>query len=139
MLERREDYYMHNGKQVRDKPYFKTIRFRVIQEPDVALLGLKGGEIDEMMLTPQQWRTQTTDDEFYKNNTKAYGTEWVSFHFVWNLPEPVVRRQARPLGDDLCLRPRGDAAEAALRPRSAGQRHVPSRVALGTRRPHRPS
>jgi len=89
LLTRREDYYMHNGKQVRDKPYFKTIRFRVIQEPGVAILGLKGGEIDEMILTPQQWRTQTIDDDFYKDCTKVYDTEWVSFHFVWNCANPM--------------------------------------------------
>lgn len=88
LLTRREDYYMVNGKQVRDKPYFKTIRFRVIQEPGVALLGLKGGEIEELILTPQQWRTQTNDDEFYRSCTKAYDTEWVSFHFVWNCKTP---------------------------------------------------
>jgi len=89
LLTRREEYYMHNGKQVRDKPYFKTIRFRVIQEPGVALLGIKGGEIDELQLTPQQWRTQTIDDDFYKDCTKAYDTEWVSFHFVWNCANPM--------------------------------------------------
>ncbi len=89
LLTRREDYYMHDGKQVRDKPYFKTIRFRIIQEPGVALLGLKGGEIDDLILTPQQWRTQTIDDDFYKNCTKVYDTEWVSFHFVWNCANPM--------------------------------------------------
>jgi peptide/nickel transport system substrate-binding protein len=89
LLTRRESYYMHNGKQVRDKPYFKTIRFRVIQEPGVALIGLKGGEIDELQLTPQQWRTQTNDDDFYKDCTKVYDTEWVSFHFVWNIANPM--------------------------------------------------
>lgn len=88
LLERREDYYLHKGKQVRDKPYFKTIRFRVIQEAGVALLGLKGGEIDELILTPQQWRQQTIDDDFYKTCTKAYDTEWVSFHFNWNCSKP---------------------------------------------------
>jgi peptide/nickel transport system substrate-binding protein len=89
LLTRRESYYMVNGKQVRDKPYFKTIRFRVIQEPGVALLGLKGGEVDDLILTPQQWRTQTVDDDFYKTCTKAYDTEWVSFHFVWNCANPM--------------------------------------------------
>ena len=89
LLTRRDDYYLHNGKQVRDKPYFKTIRFRVIQEPGVALLGLKGGEVDELILTPQQWRTQTIDDAYYQTCTKAYDTEWVSFHFVWNCKNPM--------------------------------------------------
>ncbi|MDX1944272.1 MAG: ABC transporter substrate-binding protein [Pirellulaceae bacterium] len=89
VLTRREEYYMHEGKQVRDKPYFKTIRFKVIQEPGVAFLALKGGDIDDLILTPQQWRTQTTDDDFYKNCTKVYDTEWVSFHFLWNCQNPM--------------------------------------------------
>ena len=88
VLTRRDDFYQHQGEQVRDKPHFKTIRFRVIQEPGVALLGLKGGEIEELILTPQQWRTQTIDDDFYKTCTKAYETEWVSFHFNWNCQSP---------------------------------------------------
>jgi peptide/nickel transport system substrate-binding protein len=89
VLTRREDYYMHEGKQVRDKPYFKTIRFKIIQEPGVAFLALKGGDIDDLILTPQQWRTQTTDESFYQNCTKVYDTEWVSFHFVWNCANPM--------------------------------------------------
>jgi len=84
VLERRESYYMHGGKQVRDKPYFKTVRFRIRDNPSVALLGLKAGDIDEMIIIPEQWRTQTTDDEFYKTNTKAYALEWTEFHFLWN-------------------------------------------------------
>jgi peptide/nickel transport system substrate-binding protein len=88
VLERREDYYMHEGKQVRDKPYFKTIRFKFLREPGVALLGLKGGEIDELQLTPEQWLKQTGDDAFYENNTKAYDTEWVNFQFNWNCARP---------------------------------------------------
>lgn len=84
VLERREDYYMHKGKQVRDKPYFKTIRFQVVQDPTVALLSLKRGDIDELILTPQQWKEQTEGNDFYGKCTKAYATEWVSFHFLWN-------------------------------------------------------
>jgi peptide/nickel transport system substrate-binding protein len=84
VLERRESYYMHNGKQVRDKPYFKTVRFRIRDNPSVALLALKAGDIDEMIIIPEQWRTQTNDDEFYKTNTKAYALEWTEFHFLWN-------------------------------------------------------
>lgn len=84
VLMRREDYYMHEGKQVRDKPYFKEIRFRIVPEPSVALLALKKGDLDELMLTPEQWMTQTGDDEFYRKCTKAYGLEWVYYYFGWN-------------------------------------------------------
>jgi peptide/nickel transport system substrate-binding protein len=89
VLERREDYYMFDGKQVRDKPYFKTIRFRIRPDLSVALLGLKAGDIDEMQLAPEMWRTQTNDDEYYRTNTKASGLEWTEFHFLWNLDDPL--------------------------------------------------
>jgi peptide/nickel transport system substrate-binding protein len=41
-----------------------------------------------MILNPEQWNSQTGDDEFYRKNTKAYGLEWTSFHFVWNVETP---------------------------------------------------
>jgi len=88
VLERREDFYMQGGKQVRDKPYFKTIRFRVTQDPNVALLALKKGDLDEMLLMPEQWVQQTNDAEFYQHNTKVRGVEWVYFYFGWNMKEP---------------------------------------------------
>jgi peptide/nickel transport system substrate-binding protein len=88
VLERRESYYMHNGKQVRDKPYFKTVRFRIQADPSTSVLAMKAGDLDEMELTPEQFKTQTGDAEFYKLNTKAYATEWTSFHFIWNTKTP---------------------------------------------------
>ena len=88
VLTRRESWYMHQGKQVRDKPYFKEVRVRIIEDQNTALLALKKGEIDELMLLPEQWITQTADDEFYEKNTKASGLEWVSFHFAWNIATP---------------------------------------------------
>ena len=88
VLERREDYYMFEGKQVRDKPYFKTVRFRITTDPNVALLALKKGDLDEMLLTPEQWVEQTNDDQFYGLNTKVKGVEWVYFYFGWNVKEP---------------------------------------------------
>lgn len=89
VLTARESWYMHDGKQVRDKPYFSTIRFRIRPDASVALLALKSGDIDEMQLSPEQWRTQTNDDAYYKNNTKAYGLEWTEFHFLWNCQDPL--------------------------------------------------
>lgn len=88
VLERREDYYLHEGQQVRNKPYFKQIRFRVNADSNVSLLALKSGEIDELELTPEQWMTQTGDDEFYSRNTKARGLQWTAFQFAWNLQTP---------------------------------------------------
>ena len=84
VLTRRESYYMHEGEQVRDRPYFKEIRMKVIQDPETALLALRKGDIEEMQLTPEQWQSRTSSDEFYANNTKVYALEWVYFYFGWN-------------------------------------------------------
>jgi peptide/nickel transport system substrate-binding protein len=84
-LERNELYYIVNGKPVRDKPYFKTIRMRVVPDSTTALLALKSGELDEMQLQPEQWKSQTNDAEFYKRNTKATGLAWDLYYIAWNL------------------------------------------------------
>ncbi len=84
ILSRNESYYMVDGKQVRPKPYFKEIRFEIITDTNTSLLALKSGRIEESILTAEQWVTQTGTEEFYKLNTKAKDTEWVSFHFCWN-------------------------------------------------------
>ncbi len=104
VLERRESYYMHKGKQVRDKPYFKTIRYKVLADSSVALLGLKAGDIDELQLTPDLWKTQTGGNDFYQRNTKVYAVEWVEYHFLWNCSLPQFSdkrvRQALSLAFD---------------------------------------
>jgi peptide/nickel transport system substrate-binding protein len=89
VLKSRESWYLHEGKQVRDRPFFQRIRFRIRPDEAVSLLALKAGDIDEMQLSPSVWTTQTVDSEFYSKNTKAYGTEWTEFHFLWNLKDPL--------------------------------------------------
>jgi len=91
VLRRRENWARVNGKQVREEPYFEEIRFRIIEDPNTTLLALKKGEIDEMILQPEQWMTQTVDDDFYDRNTKATAPEWVSFHFGWNIDTVFFR------------------------------------------------
>ena len=88
VLRRRKSWSQVNGRRVRDEPYFAEIRFRIIEDPNTTLLALKSGEIDEMMLQPEQWTTQTTDADFYERNTKVTAPEWVSFHFGWNIGTP---------------------------------------------------
>jgi peptide/nickel transport system substrate-binding protein len=88
VLRRRESWSRVDGKQVREEPAFKEIRFRIIEDSNTALLALKAGEIDELPLSPEQWTTQTTDDGFYARNTKVTAPEWVSFHFGWNIESP---------------------------------------------------
>jgi peptide/nickel transport system substrate-binding protein len=88
VVRRRENYYMVNGKQVREKPYFKEIRVKVIQDFNTALVALKAGQIEEQLLRPEQWVNQTNDDTFYERNTKVTAVEWTEFHFVWNTETP---------------------------------------------------
>jgi len=88
VLRRRGSWSSVRGKQVREPPFFKEIRFRIIEDPNTSLLALKSGEIDEMVLLPEQWTTQTKGEDFYQRNTKATAPEWVSFHFGWNIDTP---------------------------------------------------
>ncbi len=88
VLQRRDSYYMHNGKQVRDKPYFKQIVFKIIEDVNTTLLALKSGEIEESELGAEQWQTQTSGDDYYNHNTKITGPEWTYFYFGWNLKTP---------------------------------------------------
>ncbi|MBA61702.1 MAG: peptide ABC transporter substrate-binding protein [Planctomycetaceae bacterium] len=91
ILKRRESYYMFDDQQVRQKPHFETVRFKIIENPNTALLSMKKGELEEMMLTPEQWQSQTIDDDFYKFNTKSYALEWVYYYFGWNFRSPFFK------------------------------------------------
>ena len=84
VVRRRDSYYMHDGKQVRPKPYFKEIRVKVIEDFNTALLALKAGQIDQMELRAEQWMNQTNGDDYYAKNTKVTALEWTEFHFNWN-------------------------------------------------------
>ena len=88
VVRRRENYYLHNGQEVRAKPYFREIRVKVIEDFNTALVALKAGQIEETILRPEQWISQTNDEEFYRRNTKVTDLEWTEFHFLWNLQSP---------------------------------------------------
>lgn len=90
-LRRRESYYMHNGKQVRDKPYFAQIRFRILEDANTRLLALQSGEIEESELGSEQWKTQTGGRDYYRYNTKATGAEWTFFYIGWNQKTPFFK------------------------------------------------
>jgi peptide/nickel transport system substrate-binding protein len=88
VLRRRESFYMQNGRQVRPKPYFREIRVKVIPDFNTAMVALKGGQIEDSIVRPEQWVTQTNDDDFYQRNTKVTALEWTEFHFTWNTKTP---------------------------------------------------
>jgi peptide/nickel transport system substrate-binding protein len=115
LVKRRESYYIHAGKPVRDKPYFAQMRFRIIEDGNTRLLALKSGDIEESELEAEQWITQTGED-FYQENTKVWGPEAKYMYIGWNLDTRKVPffhdlqvRQAmayalnyREMLDDLC-------------------------------------
>ncbi|HZZ28177.1 MAG TPA: ABC transporter substrate-binding protein [Pirellulales bacterium] len=84
VFKRRDDWYLQNGRQVRQKPFFEEIRFAIKEDPNTALLDLKRGTLDDYEIQQAQWANQTNDAEFYRKNTKAYGSEWTYFFFGWN-------------------------------------------------------
>ncbi|HTQ38375.1 MAG TPA: ABC transporter substrate-binding protein [Pirellulales bacterium] len=84
VFKRRDDWYLQNGKQVRQKPFFDEIRFVIKEDPNTALLDLKRGSLDDYEIQQAQWANQTNDAEFYNKNTKVYGSEWTYFFFGWN-------------------------------------------------------
>ncbi len=88
VVRRRESSYMYKGKQVREKPYYKEVRVKVIEDFNTALLALKAGEIEEMELRAEQWASQTNGDDYYKRNTKVTAPEWTEFHLEWNMKSP---------------------------------------------------
>ena len=104
VVRRRDSYYMHNGKQVRPKPYFKEVRVKVIEDLNTALLALKAGEIEELMLRAEQWANQTSGDDFYKHNTKVTAPEWTEFHFIWNMRTPYFSDKRVRAGDVVRVR-----------------------------------
>ncbi|MBL8851009.1 MAG: peptide-binding protein [Planctomycetaceae bacterium] len=93
VVERREDWYLKDGQEVRRKPYFKEIRFRVIEDPNTALLAINNGQVHDYQMNPEQWTTQTNDADFYKNNTKSSGTEWGFAFIFWNQRTPFFADQ----------------------------------------------
>ncbi len=84
-FERREEWYQKGDKQVRKRPYLKYIKFHLIEDTNVALLAMKKGEIDDMILTARQWVQQTNDDDFYRSNTKVRGPEGTYFYISLNM------------------------------------------------------
>lgn len=81
IMERRPEWFEKDGKRIRDKPYFKTFRLKIIADDNTALLALKNGEIDTLELRPEPWVSLTSGPEFYGKNTKVFGDEW-SFSYI---------------------------------------------------------
>ncbi len=96
VLKRRPGYYEHNGQQVRPKPYFAEVRFKIMEDPNTTMFALKRGDLDEYEMSVTQWGSTATGDDFYKLNTKAREVDWTYFYFGWNnAREPFTDRRVR--------------------------------------------
>ena len=67
------------------RPAFKRVVFRAQPDRNLALLLFKKGELDEYLLTPQQFATQTDDEEFRALGVKGRGPVGRWGRICWNL------------------------------------------------------
>ncbi|MBI1248415.1 peptide ABC transporter substrate-binding protein [bacterium] len=88
ILRRRDDFYMHDGKQVRPKPYFKEVRIEIISNPSQSLLKMTAGQLDDSEISATNWDTEANTPDFYKNNIKVKHIAWSEGHIIWNTKRP---------------------------------------------------
>jgi peptide/nickel transport system substrate-binding protein len=87
----RDPNYWGNGKAGIEQPHLDRLRFRIINNPDAALIQLKSGDLDTMDLTPIQAVRGTSSDRFNRQFQKLeyYGS---SYSYIgWNNAHPIFR------------------------------------------------
>jgi peptide/nickel transport system substrate-binding protein len=67
------------------KPHFKRIIFRIIPDDKVTFLRFEAGEVDEMVLTKEQFAVDTNKSEkFRQRGAKAMGDQWSFSYIAWS-------------------------------------------------------
>ena len=85
VLERRKEWHAgSSGETIRDKPFFRRIRFRLLGEPATILNELRAGGVEDGMLNAKQWVAGTTDDMFHAGLTKIRARQWAIAYVAWN-------------------------------------------------------
>ena len=87
----RNPNYWGNGKAGIDQPYLDRLRFRVINNPDAALIQLKSGDLDTMDLTPIQAVRGTNSDRFNRQFQKLEYYSPTYSYIGWNNADPIFR------------------------------------------------
>lgn len=87
VLRRRDEWSTCNGVRVRDIPSFREIRFRIIEDSDAAFAALQAGTIDEMLLSPEQWRSAGGPGG--GRWIPVASPEWTATFFAWNIDTPL--------------------------------------------------
>ena len=104
VVRRRENYYMHDGKQVRPKPHFKEIRTKAIEDLNTALLALKAGQIEEMLLRPEHWFTQANGRRLLSFEHEGSCRRMDRVPLCLEHQDTVLLGRARAAGDVLGIR-----------------------------------
>jgi len=67
------------------RPHFARVIFRIVPDGNTALLMFKRGELDEMLLTPQQFARDTRDDRFARVGVKGWADQATVYCIAWNM------------------------------------------------------
>jgi peptide/nickel transport system substrate-binding protein len=87
----RDQNYWGNGKEGIDQPYLDRYKYRIINNPDAALVRLKSGSLDEMGLTPVQ-HVRGTDSQRFKSQFRKYEYFSPNYSYIgWNNDHPIFR------------------------------------------------
>lgn len=87
----RDQNYWGNGKAGIDQPYLDRYKYRIINNPDAALVRLKSGSLDEMGLTPVQ-HVRGSDSQRFKSQFRKYDYFSPNYSYIgWNNDHPIFR------------------------------------------------
>jgi len=87
----RDENYWGKGKTGIDQAYIDRRIYRIINNPDAALVTLKSGGLDEMGLTPIQHVRGTTSERF-KREFQKYEYFAPNYSYIgWNNDHPIFR------------------------------------------------
>lgn len=87
----RDANYWGNGKAGIDQVFLDRIRYRIVNNPDAALVTLKSGGLDAMDLTPVQY-ARGTDSERFKREFQKFEYFAPTYSYIgWNNDHPIFR------------------------------------------------
>ncbi|HYY25870.1 MAG TPA: peptide-binding protein [Candidatus Udaeobacter sp.] len=87
----RDTNYWGKGKPGIDQVFLDRIRYRIVNNPDAALVTLKSGGLDAMDLTPIQ-HTRGTGSERFKREFRKFEYFAPSYSYIgWNNDHPIFR------------------------------------------------
>jgi peptide/nickel transport system substrate-binding protein len=87
----RDEKYWGKGKAGIDQAFLDRIRYRIINNPDAALVTLKSGGLDMMDLTPVQ-QTRGTGSDRFKREFQKFEYFAPSYSYIgWNNDHPIFK------------------------------------------------